>query len=243
MSPSNLILVGIIAILVYKILKSKIKSQNPSVEIKRLPKLHRDFTIEELKKYDGHGPDGRILVALNGSVYDVTRGAAFYGPGAPYAVFAGRDASRGLATFTLELLKDEYDDLSDLNSEQMSSMKEWELQFKERYDYVGKLLKPGEEPTNYSDEEDEGSQQETENKLDQQNTKSDVCEAETKSKDDWPPRSVSKMKKEFWEYTARTELLKKFLDLSFIEMFTNVQPNILLIFNTISERYKHINIF
>ncbi|KAI4503075.1 hypothetical protein M0802_002119 [Mischocyttarus mexicanus] len=215
-SPSNLILVGIIGILVYKILKNKIKSEDPPVEIKRLPKLHRDFTIEELKKYDGHGPDGRILVALNGSVYDVTRGAAFYGPGkyfntitnfvslinfdfqcAPYAVFAGRDASRGLATFTLEPLKDEYDDLSDLDSEQMSSMKEWELQFKgdaiyifcsyfflERYDYVGKLLRPGEEPTNYSDEEDEGSQQETENKLDQQNTKSDVCEAETKSKDD-----------------------------------------------------------
>lgn len=32
----------------------------------------------------------------------------------------------------------------------------------ERYDYVGKLLKPGEAPTNYSDEEDEGSQLENE---------------------------------------------------------------------------------
>ena len=30
----------------------------------------------------------------------------------------------------------------------------------EKYDYVGRLLKPGEEPTNYSDEEEEGSQQE-----------------------------------------------------------------------------------
>lgn len=108
--------------------------------------------------------------------------------------------------------------------------------FLERYDYVGKLLKPGEAPTNYSDEEDEGSQQETENKSDQQNTKSDICENVPKSKDDWPPRSVSKMKEEFWEYTERTELLKKFLELSFIEMFTNVQSNILLIFNTISGR-------
>ncbi|XP_047370393.1 membrane-associated progesterone receptor component 1-like [Vespa velutina] len=183
-SPINLLLVGIIALLVYKIIKSKIKSEEPLEEIKHLPKLHRDFTIEELKKYDGNGTDGRILVALNGSVYDVTRGATFYGPGAPYAVFAGRDASRGLATFTLEPIKDEYDDLSDLDSEQMSSMKEWELQFKERYDYVGKLLKPGEEPTNYSDEEDEGSQQETENKLDQQNAKSDICEIKNKAKDD-----------------------------------------------------------
>ncbi|KAK2581952.1 hypothetical protein KPH14_002395 [Odynerus spinipes] len=183
-SPVNLVLVGIIALLVYKIVKSKIKSEEPVQEVKRLPKLHRDFTIEELKKYDGTGPDKRILVALNGSVYDVTTGAAFYGPGAPYAVFAGRDASRGLATFTLESIKDEYDDLSDLDSEQMSSVKEWELQFNEKYDYVGKLLKPGEVPTNYSDEEDEGSQQETETKSDQQHTKTDDSEVEAKSKDD-----------------------------------------------------------
>lgn len=183
-SPVNLVLVGIIALLVYKIVKSKIKSEEPVQEVKTLPKLHRDFTIEELKKYDGTGPDGRILVALNGSVYDATRGAAFYGPGAPYAVFAGRDASRGLATFTLEPIKDEYDDLSDLDSEQMGYMKEWELQFKERYDYVGKLLKPGEVPTNYSDEEDEGSQQETETKSDQQHAKSNDSEVEVKSKDD-----------------------------------------------------------
>lgn len=54
----------------------------------------------------------------------------------------------------------------------------------EKYDYVGKLLKPGEAPTNYSDEEDEGSQQEAESKLEQQQgeTKSDNLDNETKSK-------------------------------------------------------------
>lgn len=36
--------------------------------------------------------------------------------------------------------------------------------FLEKYDYVGRLLKPGEAPTNYSDEEDEGSQLENETK-------------------------------------------------------------------------------
>lgn len=34
----------------------------------------------------------------------------------------------------------------------------------EKYDYVGRLLKPGEEPTNYSDEEEEPSQTEEEKK-------------------------------------------------------------------------------
>lgn len=119
-------------------------------------------------------------------------------PGGPYGVFAGRDASRGLATFSLteEAIKDEYDDLSDLNSMQMESIREWEMQFTgkqssltciehvaicthlykrccnswsktgsykctllhffpEKYDYVGRLLKAGEEPTDYTDTEEE----------------------------------------------------------------------------------------
>lgn len=80
-SPVNLALVGLIAVLVYKIVKSKTKIEVPVQEIKKLPKLRRDFKIEELTKYDGKGPDGRILVAVNGSVYDVTRGSKFYGPG------------------------------------------------------------------------------------------------------------------------------------------------------------------
>lgn len=46
-------------------------------------------------------------------------------------MFAGRDASRGLATFSLseEAIKDEFDDLSDLNTMQMESVREWEMQF------------------------------------------------------------------------------------------------------------------
>lgn len=79
-SPINLILVGVIALLVYKIVKSKVDKSVEGV-IKRLPKLQRDFTVQELKTYDGTGPDGRILVAVNGSVYDCTRGFKFYGPG------------------------------------------------------------------------------------------------------------------------------------------------------------------
>ncbi|KZC11739.1 PREDICTED: membrane-associated progesterone receptor component 1-like [Dufourea novaeangliae] len=185
-SPINLILVGVIALLVYKIVKSKTKTEIPMQEVKVLPKLRRDFTLQELKEYNGRGPDERILVAVNGSIYDCTRGAKFYGPGGPYEAFGGRDASRGLATFSVESIRDEYDDLSDLNTTEMNSVREWEEQFKEKYDYVGKLLKPGEAPTNYSDEEDEGSQQETESKLEQQEseTKSDCEGSKAKSKND-----------------------------------------------------------
>lgn len=49
--------------------------------------------------------------------------------GGPYAAFAGRDATRCLATFSVEVSNEGYDDLSDLNSMQMESVREWEIQF------------------------------------------------------------------------------------------------------------------
>uniref|UniRef100_U5EFV8 Putative membrane associated progesterone receptor n=1 Tax=Corethrella appendiculata TaxID=1370023 RepID=U5EFV8_9DIPT len=155
-SPLNLALIGFITLLIYKIMKERNKQHTPPVIEPELPKLRRDFTIQELKEFDGKQSDGRVLVAVNGSVYDVTKGKRFYGPGGPYAAFGGRDASRGLATFSVTSSeKEEYDDLSDLNSMEMESVREWEMQFKEKYTYVGRLLKPGEQPTNYSDEDDD----------------------------------------------------------------------------------------
>ncbi|KAL5011889.1 hypothetical protein ScPMuIL_010440 [Solemya velum] len=159
-SPLNLILLAICLFLLYKILSNR---KNPEKDPPREPELppmkKRDFTAEQMREYDGKGEDGRILMAVNGKVFDVTRGKRFYGPGGPYGVFAGRDASRGLATFSLteEAIRDEYDDLTDLNSMQMESVREWEMQFTEKYDYIGKLLKPGELPTDYTDTEEEHS--------------------------------------------------------------------------------------
>lgn len=61
----------------------------------------RDFTVSELKKYDGSDPTSPVLMAVKGKVYDVTSGAKFYGPGGPYAAFAGKDASIALAKVRL----------------------------------------------------------------------------------------------------------------------------------------------
>lgn len=155
-SPLNLILVGVITILVYKIFRSQKQPVAGPPPEPELPRLRRDFTVAELLQYDGKQPDGRVLVAVNGSVYDVTKGKRFYGPDGPYAAFGGRDASRGLATFSVTSSdKPEYDDLSDLSPLEMESVLEWEAQFKEKYIFVGRLLKPGEQPTNYSDEDED----------------------------------------------------------------------------------------
>jgi membrane-associated progesterone receptor component len=34
----------------------------------------QDMTMEQLKEYNGKGPDGRVLVAVNGKIFDVTKG-------------------------------------------------------------------------------------------------------------------------------------------------------------------------
>lgn len=56
----------------------------------------------------------------------------YYFQGGPYGAFAGRDASRGLATFSLDTAVDGYDDLSDLGTMEMDSVREWESQFKSK---------------------------------------------------------------------------------------------------------------
>lgn len=156
-SPVQILLIIAGVFVIRKIVQSQIKKPPPEPAEERLePMKKRDFTLEELKPYDGV-QEKRVLLAVNSKVFDVTRGKDFYGPGGPYSIFGGRDASRGLATFSLgpEALKDEYDDLSDLNSMQMDSVREWEAQFTEKYDMIGKLLKPGEKHQQYEESETE----------------------------------------------------------------------------------------
>jgi len=164
-NPINGVLLLAIFYLLYKILKSNNEPAPPSAPVEPpLPRMKKkDLTLKELKKYDGTGKDGRVLVGVLGKIYDVTKGKHFYGPGGPYAGFAGRDASRGLATFRVDTISDEYDDLSDLKPSEIEQVKEWELQFSEKYNFVGKLIKPGEEPTFYSDasSEDEDEDKKT----------------------------------------------------------------------------------
>eukprot|EP00041_Stephanoeca_diplocostata_P010704 m.170343 g.170343 ORF g.170343 m.170343 type:complete len:83 (-) comp18263_c0_seq13:597-845(-) len=62
----------------------------------------RDFTLEELTPFNGVD-NKKIYIAVGGIVFDVSSRPDFYGPGSAYGVFAGGDASRGLATMSLVL--------------------------------------------------------------------------------------------------------------------------------------------
>jgi predicted heme/steroid binding protein len=55
------------------------------------------FTLEELNHFDGIG-GVPIYLAIMGRVYDVSTGAAFYGPARSYHHYAGKDATRSYAT-------------------------------------------------------------------------------------------------------------------------------------------------
>ena len=43
----------------------------------------QDMTLQQLRMYDGQSAtsDGRICVAVNGKIFDVTKGKRFYGQG------------------------------------------------------------------------------------------------------------------------------------------------------------------
>ena len=82
-SPLNLALLGLCGYLLYKIVSSRRQENNPSMarEPDLPPMKKRDFTLAQLREYDGRTEDGRILIAVNQKVFDVTRGKKFYGPG------------------------------------------------------------------------------------------------------------------------------------------------------------------
>lgn len=79
-SPLNISLLCLCLFLLYKIVRGDKPADFGPVE-EPLPKLKkRDFTLAELQEYDGL-KNPRILMAVNGKVFDVTRGKKFYGPG------------------------------------------------------------------------------------------------------------------------------------------------------------------
>ncbi|XP_017105385.2 membrane-associated progesterone receptor component 1 [Drosophila bipectinata] len=169
-TPTNVTLLVVSAIVFYKVVSltrrrrlprdQKALGSNPiSSDIKSnrdcgLPALHSDFTVGELREFDGSRHDGRILVAINFNVYDVSNSPHYYGPHGVYPNYAGRDISRNLINFSVESNESaDFDDLSDLSIGQMNILREWDQQYSEKYPYVGKLLRDGIPHTNYADEE------------------------------------------------------------------------------------------
>ncbi|KAH8109069.1 cytochrome b5 [Phellopilus nigrolimitatus] len=106
--------------------------------------LFQRYTAKTLAPFDGR--DGRrILLAIKGTVFDVTAGRSFYGPDGPYGNFAGRDASRGMAkqSFDLDMLTpidQPLDKLDDLTPSEIGNMDGWIEHFSNKYIICGELV-------------------------------------------------------------------------------------------------------
>ncbi|XP_010918518.1 membrane steroid-binding protein 1-like [Elaeis guineensis] len=99
-----------------------------------------EIAEEELKAYDGSDPKKPLLMAIKGQIYDVTQSRMFYGPGGPYALFAGKDASRALAKMSFEP-KDLTGDISGLGPFELEALQDWEYKFMSKYVKVGTVKK------------------------------------------------------------------------------------------------------
>mmetsp|Transcript_27330 Transcript_27330/g.78775 ORF Transcript_27330/g.78775 Transcript_27330/m.78775 type:complete len:242 (-) Transcript_27330:981-1706(-) len=96
------------------------------------------WSEEELAPYDGSDPDGPILLAVDGIVFNVWKGRSFYGWGGEYHIMAGRDATRLLAKTTL---KEEIEEEKNkpLTIAEKAVLEGWFWTFKNKYDVVGQL--------------------------------------------------------------------------------------------------------
>ncbi|KGN63002.1 probable steroid-binding protein 3 [Cucumis sativus] len=98
-----------------------------------------ELTPLQLSVYNGTDPTKPIYVALKGQIYNVTSGRSFYGSGGPYAMFAGKDASRALAKMT----KNEEDitsSLEGLSEKEIGVLNDWENKFQAKYPIVGRVV-------------------------------------------------------------------------------------------------------
>ncbi|ERT01347.1 hypothetical protein HMPREF1624_02592 [Sporothrix schenckii ATCC 58251] len=141
-TPLNALLAAIVLYTLYSILRP---TQPPSFPKDPPATVFRTYTPHTLRPFDGQ--DGRpVFLAVRGRVFDVSSGRNFYGPGGPYENFAGRDASRGLASHSFDesmLTKDldgPLDPLDDLTAEQLDALQGWEERFDGKYLVVGRLV-------------------------------------------------------------------------------------------------------
>ncbi|KAJ7958469.1 membrane steroid-binding protein 2-like [Quillaja saponaria] len=98
-----------------------------------------DFTPQQLIQFNGTDPSKPIYLAVKGRVFDVTTGQSFYGPGGPYALFAGKDASRALA----KMSKNDEDitpSLDGLSEKEIGVLTDWEKKFEAKYPVVGRVV-------------------------------------------------------------------------------------------------------
>jgi len=117
-------------------------------EEEEVPDPPRNFTITQLRHFDGtvdQRTDEKkpVYLSVNGTVFDVSNGRDFYGPGGPYEVFAGRECGAALATMSFdEKLLDDVSACENLGVGDRNELQNWMEKFEHYrcYPIKGKLV-------------------------------------------------------------------------------------------------------
>ncbi|KAL4433840.1 hypothetical protein ABPG75_000281 [Micractinium tetrahymenae] len=144
MEPASLVLALIGCVVVYVMLaavRAVFFPPQPPKPLEYKPRQVGDLTLTELSKYTGHDPTRPILLAVQGRVFDVSMGRAFYGPGAGYSLFAGKEVARALAKVAVDE-EECTNNLEGLSKMELESLADWERTFESKYEVVGRVVPP-----------------------------------------------------------------------------------------------------
>jgi predicted heme/steroid binding protein len=97
-----------------------------------------ELSLEELHEFTGNNGD-RIFLSLAGELLDVSVGRDIYGPGEGYSMLAGHDATRCLATMSLDPAH--LDDLAwtPETDGDRQALSNWQEKLKAKYPVAGRL--------------------------------------------------------------------------------------------------------
>lgn len=144
MEFTDILLYGGIGAVVLYAASQYFGSKSPKVAqvpyVRRQSPEKRDYTREELKKYDGSDKTSPILLAVKGIIYDVSARSEFYGPGGAYSAFSGKDASRALAKGSTEPEVAADPNVDDLTADEKANLEEWASHYAMKYEVVGKVI-------------------------------------------------------------------------------------------------------
>jgi len=137
------ILIFIIIYLLKIILSPKEIVVPPTARPKKPTYEKRDYSLNEIKKYDGNTVGQPIFIAIKGKIYDVSAKSSTYGAGGSYHLFAGNDATICLAKSSFEQvdLNQPWTEQSikELSADQQDTLNNWIQFFSERYPTVGNV--------------------------------------------------------------------------------------------------------
>nr|GLL47551.1 membrane steroid-binding protein 1-like isoform X1 [Ipomoea trifida] len=146
LSPTAFFTIAALMVVTYKVVCGMFGADDDDMYVKkakeaasRQPLDMGDMTEEELLAYNGSDPKKPLLMAIKRQIYDVSSSRMFYGPGGPYAMFTGKDASRALAQLSFDP-REINGNLEGLSEDELEILLDWEYKFMEKYAKVGQLV-------------------------------------------------------------------------------------------------------